>query len=130
MGEPTPPNAKRLCVAAKGPDRLMRSCAAHPPLQRRLREVPRGQTMALERFLVSHFANREPVVMRGGCSCWPAISRWNSVSFWIDGPTAPRVVPVEMDYYLDTGFKLMPLCDFVEHCLAAESTATTPAGLS
>lgn len=94
-----------------------------------VKEVPTGRELDLEEFLHS-LSERTPVVVRGGCATWPAIERWGHGAFWADGAIGCRFVPVEMDYWLDRGFQLMRIRDFVEHCFVAEARDKPMPGLS
>lgn len=111
-------------------DRLDRVCASPPHIRHPVTEVPRGKALSLERFLVEYLAVHTPVVIRGACEAWPAISKWAASAFWHDGALGRRYVPVEMDYWLERGFQLTSLRDFVEHCFAAEASDISAPGLS
>eukprot|EP00971_Amphidinium_carterae_P103572 2050756-Amphidinium_carterae.1 len=48
--------------------------------------IPELTILSLEKFLVGYLQLEKPVVLRGGCSHWPAVSRWCSADFWCCGP--------------------------------------------
>ncbi|CAJ1398063.1 unnamed protein product [Effrenium voratum] len=93
-----------------------------PTLRRRCAQ---REEVDLETFLVSHFAPKTPLILRKGCA-WPAVRRWSEESFWCGGPLGQRFVPVETDYWMDEGFKIMQLCDFVQHCSEVEGHSSAP----
>ena len=41
-----------------------------------------------------------------GCAGWPAATRWVESSFWTATARGHRVVPVEMDYFLEAGLDI------------------------
>ncbi|CAE8602247.1 unnamed protein product, partial [Polarella glacialis] len=88
------------------------------------------QALSFESFLLRHFSDQSPVVVRGGCDTWPAVKRWADEAFWCKGSVGQRFVPVEMDYFLETGFQLMRIRDFVAHCSATERLEKPLPGLS
>lgn len=112
---------------------LVRLRAALPQLRRPIQEVPRGQHLSLEDFLLHHLGKNVPVVFRGACDGWPAITSWADASYWQTGALGRRLVPVELDYWFERGFELMPLRDFAGHLLEVEDRSdgeAAAAGLS
>eukprot|EP00930_Biecheleria_cincta_P041216 TRINITY_DN28223_c0_g1_i1.p1 TRINITY_DN28223_c0_g1~~TRINITY_DN28223_c0_g1_i1.p1 ORF type:complete len:479 (+),score=82.46 TRINITY_DN28223_c0_g1_i1:48-1484(+) len=99
-------------------------------VQRPARELPRGEALGLEHFLLHHLSVRSPVVLRGGCEAWPAVARWAQPAFWRDSALGHRFVPVEMDYWMSEGFRLMSLREFLRHCCDAEVLDRPLPGLS
>ncbi|CAK9095340.1 unnamed protein product [Durusdinium trenchii] len=89
------------------------------------RPVEEVKDLGMEDFLVIYFNKKRPVVLRQSCSFWPAIRRWCKEDFWCHGALGQRFVPVERDYWMEEGFEIMQLKDFIQHCKAEASERST-----
>jgi len=98
-----------------------------PPIRRPIREL---RPLDLEDFLLNFLATQKPVVMRKACAQWPACQKWADAGFWHSSALGPRFVPVELDYWLNEGFELMTVHDFIDHCMAKATSSNPVPGLS
>lgn len=124
------PPAKRSRSEVDAARPLVRVRESLPPLRKHIQEIPRSQSLGLENFLLHHLACHTPVVARAACSTWPAVKRWDDAAFWQNSAVGQRFVPVEMDYWIDQGFEIMTIRNFVQHCFAAEGRVEPAPGLS
>lgn len=84
--------------------------------------------LSLEDFLVSYFATKSPVKIAQGCQAWPAVRRWREEAFWSTGALGQRFVPVETDYWMEEGFDIMQLKDFIQHCKVPSKSSNPSRG--
>ncbi|KXZ43695.1 hypothetical protein GPECTOR_83g307 [Gonium pectorale] len=138
LGEPAAaPPAKRQCLQATaaaadggaaggGGVRLPPGSLGGPPGCR----VPACEAPGLEEFLLEYMGTGEPVVVTGAMEHWPALSRWQDMSYLVRA-AGLRTVPVEVGrHYLADGWgqQLMPLADFLRtHILHQACPASGPA---
>ncbi|RMZ82550.1 hypothetical protein DV738_g1684, partial [Chaetothyriales sp. CBS 135597] len=86
------------------------------------RPVPVIQAPSLEEFQTHLHDRRGPIILSGALNHWPALRKWQSVSFWEDVTLAgSRLVPVELGRsYVDSGWgqQIMPFRRFLaDHIL-------------
>ena len=83
------------------------------------------EKLSMETFVVSCFSTKLAVKVRQGCQSWPAIRRWCHETFWSQSALGQRFVPVETDYWMEEGFNVMQLKDFIAQCQVS-STSKNP----
>eukprot|EP00435_Cladocopium_sp_Y103_P026390 s2302_g6.t1 len=54
--------------------------------------------------------------------------RWREEAFWSTGALGQRFVPVETDYWMEEGFNIMQLKDFIQHCKVPSKSSNPSKG--
>jgi len=87
--------------------------------------IPKVDRPSLENFLLEYFLKETPVVIRGGIAHWPAVEKWQDLSY-LKRLAGSRTVPVEIGTnYLRESWsqRLMKMADFIDSFVSSSGDA-------